>query len=253
VDGAPASVHTPGDDGIDNSFGANVMPIFLGLSSTFSQGVNQSITTGRYTILLSMVSLGLGPIENPLLTRLYEGANLGSAPLFDGNDPWPVLSSSLANPTDITSATVQFPSSYVNQDTWVSGTKATVVVTLALTGFNLDLYIHDAQIAFDLDPTHRHGTNGTISGVIDPQTLINELEQLSASLAPDFCDPGGPGIEGVVVQIQQASDILSDGTQDPTKPCDGISIGLGFNAELVQLGAIVPPPPPPPNPCADGG
>jgi hypothetical protein len=34
----------------------------------------------------------------------------------------------------------------------------------------------------------------------------------------------------------QASDILSDGTQDPTQTGDGISIGLGFNATVVQLG-----------------
>ena len=54
-------------------------------------------------------------------------------------------------------------------------------------------------------------------------------------------------------QIAQASDILTDGTQDPTKPCDGISIGLGFDGALVQLGTPVAPPPPPTNPCGDGG
>jgi hypothetical protein len=52
-----------------------------------------------------------------------------------------------------------------------------------------------------------------------------------------------------MVQIAQASDILQDGTQDPTLPCDGISIGLGFDAVLDQLGPMVAPKPPPPNPC----
>ena len=45
---------------------------------------------------------------------------------------------------------------------------------------------------------------------------------------------------------------MQDGTQDPTKTCDGISIGLGFDAELVQLGPIAPPAATP-NPCADAG
>jgi len=45
---------------------------------------------------------------------------------------------------------------------------------------------------------------------------------------------------------------MSDGTQDPTQTCDGISIGLGFDGALVQVGAAVAPTSPP-NPCADGG
>ena len=42
-------------------------------------------------------------------------------------------------------------------------------------------------------------------------------------------------------QIEQASDILTDGTQDPTQTCDGISIGLGFDALPDQLGTTAPP------------
>jgi hypothetical protein len=54
--------------------------------------------------------------------------------------------------------------------------------------------------------------------------------------------------------IGQASDILQDGTQDPTKTCDGITIGLGFEADAVLLGPAVPPPPPPiVCPTGDGG
>jgi hypothetical protein len=40
--------------------------------------------------------------------------------------------------------------------------------------------------------------------------------------------------------IQQASDILTDGTQDPTKTCDGISIGLGFEMVDAARGGVGP-------------
>jgi hypothetical protein len=260
VDGAPPQVFQTGTDGIENSFGANVLPILIGTDPTAPTppGGGQMILEGDYTIMLSMVALGSSVTESPLLTRFYTGGKLGSPPLFDGSDHWPVTPGSLIDPTDVTSAKVTFPSSYLTQDAWVSGVSGgtgAVVVRLWPGGVTLDLHIQAARIALDLDPTHRHGTNGTISGVLDTQTFIDEIEALAASIDPAFCDTSNPTLQAIVTAIAQASDILHDGTQDPTKPCDGISIGLGFNAALVQLGGISPPPPPapPPNPCADGG
>jgi hypothetical protein len=52
-----------------------------------------------------------------------------------------------------------------------------------------------------------------------------------------------------MAQIAQSSDIMHDGTQDPTQPCDAISIGLGFDATQAQLGTEVVTAVPPP-PCA---
>jgi hypothetical protein len=263
VDNAPASVHANGNGGIDNSFGANILPIILGISSDASQKINQSITEGKFTIMLSMVNLGTSANYNPLLTRLYGGSQLTEAcgdggmcpttPKFDGTDVWPVLQELLNDPTDITSAKVQFMASYVNNNTWVSGSKGDVNLMLTVDSFSLNLTIGSAQIAFDMDSTHHHGTNGTIAGVLNTQTLINELKSVAGAFDPAFCDPNNTTFASIATQIAQASDILSDGTQDPTKQCDGISIGLGFNSELVQLGGIAPPAATTSNPCGDAG
>jgi len=40
------------------------------------------------------------------------------------------------------------------------------------------------------------------------------------------------------LQIQQASDILQDGTQDNQQDCDAISFGLGFEGSLIALGSV---------------
>jgi hypothetical protein len=254
VDNAPPSVHQNGDGGIDNSFGANILPILLGIESTFSQKINQGLQTGQFTIMLSMVDLGSGATYNPLLTRFYHGADLGSAPTFDGSDVWPVLPDLLTNPADITTTSVQFPASYVNDQTWVSSSVGAGVVPLILPvgGGPLNLTIEHAQIAFTMDPTHRTGTNGTISGVLSTQAFVTALQVLVSAFDPAFCDPNNTTFEAIAEQVAQASDILLDGTQDPTKTCDGISIGLGFNAALVQLGSVAAPVTPP-NPCGDGG
>jgi hypothetical protein len=43
--------------------------------------------------------------------------------------------------------------------------------------------------------------------------------------------------------------MMQDGTQDPTRECDGISIGLGFEMTRVVIGAVAAPVAPPANPC----
>ena len=98
-----------------------------------------------------------------------------------------------------------------------------------------------------LDPTHTTATQGTIAGVISVSSLASVFQQAAGSFDPSLCT--GPTIMSVLDQISQAADILLDGTQDPTQICDGISIGLGFDASVVQLGPIAPATPPPVDPC----
>jgi hypothetical protein len=69
----------------------------------------------------------------------------------------------------------------------------------------------------------------------------------SAGTSRTTCPPraqvgvcGPPVLDNLITSIRQASDILVDGTQDPTKPCDGISIGLGFDAVAANLGSVGP-------------
>ena len=56
------------------------------------------LSSGQYTLLIDLQALGAGPDQNPLLARMYTGANLGHPPLFDGTDLWPVDPASLASP-----------------------------------------------------------------------------------------------------------------------------------------------------------
>ena len=85
----------------------------------------------------------------------------------------------------------------------------------------------------------------------DLKTAIDELVIANRILAAEkVCDafghvsmrhPDDPSkfllSRGRAPELIQASDIMQDGTQDPTKTCDGISIGIGFEARVVQLGA----------------
>ena len=46
----------------------------------------------------------------------------------------------------------------------------------------------------------------------------------------------GSAWQSIAQQITQAQDILLDGTNAPGQPCDGISIGIGFDG--VQIGPV---------------
>jgi hypothetical protein len=47
-------------------------------------------------------------------------------------------------------------------------------------------------------------------------------------------------LQSLITAVRQASDILGDGTQDPTKTCDGISMGMTFTMAPAQIGSVGP-------------
>jgi hypothetical protein len=196
---------------------------------------------------------GLGAMANQaaLVGKVYNGTPLGMPPKFDGSDLWPVAPEGLTNPADITSAKSVFPTSAVVANHWDSGpTGATVRLRINAGGaadfLNIDLL--GARVVMDLDPDHQGAQTGHLGGVIATTQLVAEMKRIAGSIDASLCS--GATIDSLVTQIAQASDILLNGTQDPSKTCDGISIGIGFVASAVSLGGIGPVAPPPPQPCA---
>lgn len=66
-------------------------------------------------------------------------------------------------------------------------------------------------------------------------------------MSAELCS--GSTVEAIKESVRQASDIMKDGTQDPNVECDGISVGLGFEATRIVVGSVAPAPQPTPDPC----
>ncbi len=246
--GAPPAIYPDGTNGIDNSFGKNILPILLGLAPDSSDQVNASINDGELTLVFDLHDLGPQSSYNPLLARHYLGADLGSPPAFDGADVWPIDPASLTNPGDITSAKLPLPESYLTGNTWVSGpSQGTLELPLSMAGFTLPLRIHHVVITMDLAPDHATATNGTIAGVLDTEEFAQAMIDVMGAFDPSLCS--GSTADSITNQLRQASDILADATQDPALECNAISIGIGFNANPILLGPIAPATPPPPDAC----
>ena len=235
-----AKVYPDGSNGIDNSFGANVLPLLLSLAPGFSDSVTANITDGSFTIMLDFVGIGAGADQPSLVTRLYGGGALGMPPAFDGKDCWPVTPELLKDPADIKSSTVSFDKSSIVGNKWSSGVAGTIQLTVPAGPGTITLNIHKAQVVLDLSADHLSATGGLIGGVLDTDEFVTEVKKAVYGINPVYC----AAISTVETKIRQASDIINDGSQDKTKTCNGISIGFGFTMKQVQLGGVGPKTPP---------
>jgi hypothetical protein len=239
----PSTPYPDGDDGIDNSFGKNLLPVILSLYQNWVNDINNGIQKGFFTSMLKMECLpptGDFPVMN---TKLFGGTTLPMAPLFDGTDKWPVAPELLGNSMDPNSSTVMFPKSSVTGDLFDSGKNQTFILTVPLktmtatTSIKLTLYA--AQIQMTLAKDRKSSTGGMIGGVLNTEEFVAEIKKVGFLL--DLC--GTIAFDNLITAVRQASDIMADGTQDPTKTCDGISMGLGFEMKEVQIGDVGPPTP----------
>jgi hypothetical protein len=238
VNGAnPQTVHEQGEGGIENAFGHLVVPLILSLASDASTQIDSQLASGAFTSLFTLGKLGAGAEYDPLPSQAALGGALGMPPKFDGTDTWPVV---MGTPISI-------PNSYLVGNTWVSPSLDGLVLTipnLPVAGGHetptVTLTLHHVVLSMQLDAAHQKATGGVISAVVATSDLVGAIQLAAAAVDASFCSPGST-FQSLAAQIQQASDIMQDGTQDPLAPCDGISIGLGFEAAIVQLGPMVAP------------
>lgn len=243
VDGADAKVHHDGEGGIDNAFGSQILPLLETLTPTPSKTISDNIQAGEFTIMFNLKGLTDDPEQTNtgLSGKLLVGGKFGdSAPTFSPADDWPY----------VPDPQVDIPGAYINKGTFVNGTGgAQVKLSLSFGGQSLSLTINKAIITFNHNPSGKALEEGTIAGVIRTEELLSGLDSIAGQFGA--CDEGAGAFDGIKDMVRQASDILSDGSQDPAKVCDGISVGIGFTAKQIGIPTKQAPLPEPSDPCAD--
>jgi hypothetical protein len=252
VEGASATVHQDGDDGIDNTFAKTVLPLLKPFASNPSKTATDSLHAGSFTLLFELTGLSDDPAQTNtgLAGTLLVGAPFDPTttdaaqkklPTFTPADDWPYNKEPQAPLTG----------AYINRGVFVNGAgDATVAITLVIGGQPISFNVHRALISF----THKPGTpetetleDGTIAGVIDTEEFVASISSVAGRIAPSLCSSSTT--DNIKDQIRAASDIMSDGTQDPTKTCNGISVGIGFTAKRVGNPTKAVDSTPPPDPC----
>lgn len=245
--GATTIIQLDGVNGIDNSFGKNIVSFLVDIQlNDLSEAVSESIEDGTFTVLVDTKGLTNDPAQtNTGLTgQVYGGAAYGNAPptVSDGGpflttDNWPVTSTSVLGSLEA-GAVEAFPHAYVTHGTWVNGSPGDVTLQLNLQGQGLTLKIHQAIITFAHtidDAGQDHATKGMISGVLKKSEFLAEIDEVAAQ--QDLCSEYGLVLNGMA----KTADILSDGTNTAGVPCDGISVGISFDGDAITAPTQVVP------------
>jgi hypothetical protein len=227
-----------GDQGIDNSFGKNLLPQIISLYPNWVTDVNNGIKNGTFTVLLKMECLPpMGDVP-VLTTKLFGGTKLDTVPKFDGTDTWPVAPELLGNVMDPDSSTIVFEKSSVMGTTYDSGKNETFILTVPVAtktmSTSIKLTLYAAHTTMILAEDRKSATSGMIGGVLNTEEFVAEIKKVGYLLG--LCD--GAAFDNLLAQVRQASDVMADGSQDPSKTCDGISMGLGFEMKEVKLGDV---------------
>jgi len=245
--GAPKAAQTDGDNGIDNSFGENILPIWLSvIGPTFSQKVNDAIAAGTAeTIVFRIDGVTAQPDAAMAPGGVYVGAPLGSAAKWDGSDVWPIDSSSV-NGGDLTKPSLAYANGSMTNRVWTAAPPAVAANLPMLFLADEQVLISDVKMTMTIAQDGSSAVSGTIAGVMPTDTYIAALKRAAGRISTSLC--AGAAFDSIAAQIRQASDILRDGSNMAGVPCDAISIGIGFDATIVKIGNVATPAAPP-NPC----
>jgi hypothetical protein len=246
--GAFPSTQVDGAGGIDNSFGENLLPFWLTLfGANLPDATNEAIKGGGATPIIVVDGLGAGADSFPLSARIVGGAPFvqdaatPSAPAWDGSDRWPLDRSTLDG-ADPSTAKLAFGASYVSGGVFVAAPPSSLggFVVGPITGakpFLLSFPLTHVTVSMQMSPDGASATQGILSAIIPAEDYVAYVHAILGCVLPDLRDP--ETLSAIDAEIRATADILIDGSQDPTRPCDGISVGLGFEAQAVELGPVV--------------
>jgi hypothetical protein len=217
-----SAVMRDGPGGIDNSFSLNFVPLIQGFVDAPSTVATEDARSGRRALVMTISAAGDGQVEGTFLWAT-DGV---TSPV--GSWIWHEPSSP--------SRRVAFQGGSFDGDRWVSGLPTDLRVLMVPIGsVEWELPIHRAVVTARLSPDGKRLTEGLIAGIVPAGDLAQEVRSVYASLYPNgaACDSVS---DGIVSAVRQCADIPLDGEHDPRVFCDGVSVGIAFEAERVEVG-----------------
>jgi hypothetical protein len=231
-----------GPNGIDNQLAGLVQLFQLALkgafgSSYFSMGAEQ----GRWSLLVRVDGYN-GEMDDPHVdVALYPSSGFegdGGMPSWAGSDQWKVLSSSIGD-GGVADPLYKSKSGYVSQGTLVAA-MPTGELNFSGTTEQIKFRFSGAVITGQLTKT---GNLWSIKGgVLAGRWPIAEVFKAVSSYRDNNGNPicrTTFGYSTAKAQICTAPDILVDGTEPKSTPCDAVSFGFGYSAQAAVLGSTV--------------
>lgn len=235
-----ADIRIDGNGGVDNSFGKDCNNgVISSMVTSPSDHFTGDAKNGQFTSVFVLDGPGVSADYQSITSLYFLGRGIEPKVLNTAADwahyRWHPVSNWSENGND----DVSFLGAYVANDTWVSGVVPRLPVNIGTLKSYLQLRIYQANVTITFNKERSEG-QGTLGGIVRASELTSEFQEWLTLLLCDnnFFSKDAP--KAIAESILQSADILLDGTQDPTKTCDGISVGLGFHVRRSALGAPTP-------------
>jgi hypothetical protein len=236
--GNGTATRVDGPGGVDNSFGKNFIAVIKAFEATPTADANKTIGDGVRVPMVGLDGNGGFFVHSEKTTT----------------PPTYAFSESRLVAAEWTEVGFGAKSKIVNGGVGSDGfydsnvlVGPTQIVALIGGTTSRPLTIRAARFRMKIAADGLTASEGTLSGVIPTDELVAEVRRFTGTQDPSLCNSAT--LASIEEQVRNASDMMQDGTQDPTRECDGISIGLGFEMTRVVIGAVAAPVAPPANPC----
>jgi len=222
------------DGGHDNGFaeflqGLNTAPLDDRINST---ALEASVISGRWTILVRVYNYNGGTNDDAVSLALYTTSGLGTEPVWDGEDPWPVRDDSLTPAGNLLDdALVKIDDAYVVGGVLVGQFRGMQTLKLTLTN-QLVLDLSDAVFQAELQEVGAgfQMREGVIGGVWAIDAAFKAIGAARTDAGePLICTDATPYDMAVHTPLCT----LLDSTVAGEPACGGISVGMAFTADLV--------------------
>lgn len=250
-----------GAGGRDNTFGGEFLELLRSVNTNLERDTEAAIQGGDFTVLFRLAGIGEAPSYLGLSGAAFGGApftgsdGVRRAPTWEDEEAWPVAGESVDGSLD--SPHLIFENAYLTDDgaggTWVGHGLGELSLQLSLWGSDgtfdetFRLVIQDPVVVAPLSADRTRIVGGTLAGTVDVEDLVAESLRVAEAVVPGYCQKDAAAEFADL--LRAVADIHSDRRDDPTAPCEHLSVGLGFEGSRVTLGPLMAPAEPVVNPC----
>jgi hypothetical protein len=232
-----------GNTGIDNQAAKlfQLIELPVGQSVFGSSVFSLQADSGSWSMLFRIEGYNGMPNDPVVDVSLFPSSGLGGkTPAWDGNDVWNIVGTSVGD-AGLASPRFHSNGAYVSQGTLVA-TMPTTQMTIHGGGLDvISIQLTAGVLTADLVQVNGlwHLKNGVIAARWALADVFKDIASYRDNNGVPICTNQIPTYTFAKSAICQDADILVDGTQPKSAPCDALSIGLGFTADPAVLGNIV--------------
>jgi hypothetical protein len=238
------SIYCDVGGGVDNQFGKVITTIEIAISGFDSSTLSSKADMGIWSLLVQVTGYNGEKNDPSVQVGIYPCAGLGTAPLWNGTDSWPILDTSYdadGGPAYASNG------AYVSDQTLVA-TVPSVPIQLGGAKQSIAIILSGAVLTGKL--VESNGSWRLIQGVLAARIHLSDFFKAISSYrgtnGMPLCTDSGILYSGLKTQVCNDADILADPTQPISSTCDSISFGMGFTADPAVLGPTVMAPTPTP-------